>query len=371
MVGDRTDLVIVGGGPAGLAAAIRAHIRGLRAVVLDRRRPPIDRACGEGLMPAGVARLGSLGVNLDSCDGAAFAGVRYVDGSHVAEGRFVGASGLGIRRTKLHEALVQRAEEVGVDLRWGSVATGVVDGAVQTSGGEIDGSVVVGADGRLSRMRRWTGLDLASRGERRFGIRRHYAVEPWTDLVEVHWGDGCEAYVTPVDRCLVGVALLWSGRRAGFDQLIANFPSLARRLEGARVASKDRGAGPLEQRCRGVVRNNVVLLGDASGALDAISGEGLTLAFEQAFALVDAVEAGDLSRYERTHRALRRVPLILTKLLLIAERRPELRSRLVRALAVDPLFFGRVISTLGESRPVSSLGIAAPLRFLSRMAAPA
>ncbi len=110
------DLVVVGGGPAGLAVAIGARIQGLTAAVLDQRHPPIDRACGEGIMPDGIELLHSLDVSPPPEGSSPFRGIRYIDGGTVAEGFFPGAPGYGIRRTHLHRALVERAEDVGVDL---------------------------------------------------------------------------------------------------------------------------------------------------------------------------------------------------------------------------------------------------------------
>ena len=115
--GDPADLAIVGGGPAGLATAIEARLAGLSVAVLDRRRPPLDKACGEGLMPDAVSRLAALGVEVA---GRPFRGIRYLDGATAAEGTFPGPPGMGVRRTALHAALVRRAEEVGVALRWGA-----------------------------------------------------------------------------------------------------------------------------------------------------------------------------------------------------------------------------------------------------------
>ncbi len=92
--------------------------------MLEAGTPPIDKACGEGLMPDGVEVLSGLGVEFEAIETRAFRGIRYVDGDLVAEGRFPGAPGLGIRRTVLHGALSRRAAEVGVDLRWGSRVLG-------------------------------------------------------------------------------------------------------------------------------------------------------------------------------------------------------------------------------------------------------
>ena len=340
----RANIVIAGGGPAGLATAIAARLGGFEVTVLDRARPPLDRACGEGLMPDGVAVLESFGVDLQEVDSHPFRGIRYVDDQRSAEGVFPGASGLGIRRTELHRALRRRAEALGVDLRWGVRVHGVSTDGFETDHGAVRGRWLVGADGRASRVRRWSGLDGRPARHRRFGVRRHFELEPWSDLVEVYWADGREAYVTPVGKDLVGVALLWSETTATFDDLLASFPSLRQRLENVPVASKDRGAGPLEQRCRTVIDGNLALVGDASGYLDAITGEGLALSFRQAVALVEAMAAGDLERYVAAHRRIVRYPNRITRLLLLIERHPRLRRRVMRSLAADPKLMSRFLA---------------------------
>ena len=341
---DRADLVIAGGGPAGLATAIRARMEGLEVILLEAARPPIDKACGEGLMPDGVELLLELGVDLAGVETRPFRGIRYLDGELMADGTFPGNPGFGIRRTVLHRALVEQAEELGVDLRWGTRVRGLSANAFETDTGPVNGRWLVGADGRVSRVRRWAGLDGRPARRRRVGLRRHYEIDPWSDLVEVYWVDGCEAYVTPVGERLVGVALLSDAGRVVFDDDLERFPALADRLAGAPAASTDRGAGPLEQRCRRVVSGNLALVGDASGYLDAITGEGLALSFHQAFALVEAVSKGDLTEYMRSHRRIGRYPIAITRLLLFVERRPWLRRRVMRSLAEDPTLMSRFLA---------------------------
>jgi menaquinone-9 beta-reductase len=397
---DATDLLVIGGGPAGLATAIAARLAGMSARVVERSRPPIDKACGEGLMPDAVARLGELGVELAPGEGWRFRGIRYLDGETVAEGVFPRAGGLGVRRLHLHQALARRAAELGVDLCWGVTVHGLAPaelvpgspaargpGAAAppapappaaklfTTGAYTDRAGlelaaarwVIGADGLRSRVRRWAGLDGPPARRRRFGVRRHFGCRPWSDMVEVHWGPGCEAYVTPVGPDEVGVAMLWSDGKASFDDLLTHFPALAARLAAAPAASRDRGAGPLLQRPRGVCRGNVALVGDASGYVDAITGEGLAVALHQSAALIEALAAGDLARYADRHRRIGRLPDNMTALLLAVERRPWLRHRMVRALAAEPALFSRLLGIHARTLPPARLGIDGALRLVYRL----
>ncbi len=364
-------VLIVGGGPVGLATAIALRLRGIPVRVIDPRTPPIDKACGEGLMPDGVAWLERAGVEIPS-EGARFCGIRYLDGETVAEARFPAGAGLGVRRHRLHAALVERAEVLGTQLDWGVRALGLSDSGVETSHGVASAAYLVGADGLGSRMRRWAGLsDGRSSAQRRTGIRRHFRVPPWSDLVEVYWADDCEAYVTPVSEGETGVAILASGRGVDFEAGLQRFPALARRLEGAEASSIDRGAGPLWRRARKVRAGTLALVGDAAGYLDAITGEGMALGFHEAEALADAIEAGDLRSYERDFRRLSRLPFGLIRLLLFAERHPSVRRRMVRTLAREPELFARLLAIHTRERAPTSLGVGGALRFVRGMVSPA
>ncbi len=362
-----TEVLIVGGGPGGLAAAVAARLEGLEVMVVDRRRPPIDKACGEGLMPDGLAVLRDLGVELGAGQKQAFRGIRYIDGETVAEGRFPEVAGAGVRRLHLHQCLVRRAEELGVDLRWGVRVEKLSDSGVETQDGPVNARWIVGADGLRSRVRHWAGLEAAASKWQRFGVRRHFRLQPWSDCVEVYWADGCEAYVTPVAADEIGIAVLWSGRKARFDRLMESFPTLANRLEGAEVVSRDRGCGPLRQRSKAVTRGHLALIGDAAGYVDAITGEGLSIAFHQATALAMALRQGDLALYARRCRDITRLPDAMTQLLLWIERRPALRRRVVRALAREPAIFSRLLAVHCRALPVRGLVLETAPRLLWRL----
>jgi flavin-dependent dehydrogenase len=334
-----TDVLVIGGGPAGLAAAIEARLAGFDALVIERCRPPVDAACGEGLMPMGVERLRDLGVEIPELDRAVFRGIRYLDGRLTAESLFKRGVGLGIRRSILHDALHRRAMEVGVEIRWGERAVALGPRGLETSRGLLSARWMVAADGRLSMVRKWAGLEGSAPKRRRFGVRRHYAVAPWSDLVEVHWADSAEAYVTPIGPDTVGVALMSSELPVDFDRLLQSFPDLRARLEGAESISRDRGAGPFGHRPLAVARGNLALLGDASGSLDPITGEGLSIAFAQAHSLIRALERGRIGEYAAAHRRIERAPRLITGLLLGIERHGWLKRRVVQTLASHPSLF--------------------------------
>src|ERR1035437_8401398 len=104
-----TALFVIGGGPAGLATALAARRRGLDVTLADSSVPPIDKACGEVIMPDGLAVARSLGLNLNSAGGHWFRGIRFGDRDSAVEAAFPNGHGLGLRRTALHRLMVNRA----------------------------------------------------------------------------------------------------------------------------------------------------------------------------------------------------------------------------------------------------------------------
>jgi flavin-dependent dehydrogenase len=332
----QTDVLVIGGGPAGLAAAIAARLKGFEVTVVDASRPPIDKSCGEGIAPAGIEVLRQLGIELPADDALPFRGIRFLDGGASIEASFPIRPGQAVRRTRLHQILTDRASELGVRLLWD---TCLGDGSELPSYRWL-----VGADGENSRVRHAAGLDAARSESRRFGFRRHYRISPWTDFVEVHWGLRCQVYVTPVSDHEVGIALLSRDSHLRLDTAIAEFPELQRRLHGARVSSVERGAVTVSRRLRRVFRGRTVLVGDASGSVDAITGEGLSLSFHHAIALSEALRQGRLASYQAEHSRLARRPAFVAAALLSLDRFPWLRRRVFEMLALDPPMFARLVT---------------------------
>lgn len=336
------DLLVAGGGPAGLATATHAARAGLDVVVLDRRSGPIDKACGEGLMPHTVSQLRKIGVEPH---GHPFRGITYLDATRRVEADFRSGSGMGMRRTALSEALRDAASAAGVRVVRAEIGP-VSQDAASVRCGEHRARYLAAADGLHSPIRRSLGLNLPSHGRRRWGIRRHYRIAPWTDTVEVHWAANTEAYVTPVADDLVGVAVLTSNQ-GKFDDQLAHHPALAARLAGVQHGS-DRAAGPLRQRVRSRVSGRVMLVGDAAGYVDALTGEGLGIAFGGAEVLVDCVLADSPQDYDRRWRRMSRRYRLLTAGLLQASGHRPLRSAIVPAADALPVAFRSIVNLLAS-----------------------
>jgi flavin-dependent dehydrogenase len=379
------DVLVVGGGPVGLATAICCARQGLSVTVAEPRTGPVDKACGEGVLPAAVRRLAALGV---VPDGYPLRGIRYLDARCLVDAPFRHGHGLGVRRTVLHAALAERAAGLGITVIRQRVS-GFDRHPDHVTAAGIEARYLVAADGLHSTIRRvleresaagnGSGGDARAVTSRmgvsrrpappRYGLRRHYRVAPWTDLVEVHWSANAEAYVTPVSPDTVGVALLFAkpprpsapagpsspagsgngtGDAAGtdgdYETRLAAFPALLDRLAGVPTASVVRGAGPLRHDVTRRVYGRVLLVGDASGYLDALTGEGIGVGLAQADALAHCLAVGRPEQYERAWRRVSGPAWRFTAGLLWSRNQPLLGSRIVPAARYAPWLFSTAVN---------------------------
>src|SRR5271156_4079328 len=191
------DVLVVGAGPAGLSCAIAAARQGLHVEVIDAMKPPIDKACGEGLLPASLESLTALGFDLsdlDQTESALLCGVRFIGDSSssrpytTVQAAFPAGPGRGIRRTALHQLLLDRAASLGVRFHWENSVQNITPASdgnlIRTNRQTLHARYLIGADGHQPRIAKWAGLEKSSPPPRRIGLRQHYAIAPWTDFTE-------------------------------------------------------------------------------------------------------------------------------------------------------------------------------------------
>jgi len=345
---------VIGGGPAGLVAAIALRGKGLRVTVADGGEAPSDKACGEGILPEGLAALERLGVALDWSAGRAFRGIRFVKGETVAQAEFDGSAGLGMRRIELHRQLIRAAQDSGVAILWRTVVTGIAENLVSASSGNFAADWIIGADGFRSLARDWAGLESKTSPSVRFAFRQHFACAPWADCVEVHWAEKAQLYVTPVSANEVGVVALSRNPKFRLRGALSFFPSVSARLVHCEATTAERGAVTGNLVLPRVTRGRLALIGDASGTVDAITGEGMSLAFQQAEALAEAIAHQNLAQYEAAHARLHRRPILMARALLAMENRSWAQERVVRIFASEPQLFQKMLSGhTGESSTFS------------------
>jgi flavin-dependent dehydrogenase len=151
------------------------------------------------------------------------------------------------------------------------------------------------------------------------------------------------------------------------------FSELSSRLRGAEVTSLERGAVSATRKLRRVYRDRVVLVGDASGTVDATTGEGLCLSFRQAEVLADCFVTGSLERYEREHRQLANGPTLMARLMLTLDWKSAFRQRVMRAFRSDPRLFDRLLAVHEGEVPVTDLaanGLSLGWRMLCGLSLP-
>lgn len=374
------DVAIAGGGIAGSALAILLGRSGFSVELFERGEFPKEKACGEGIMPGGVAVLQRLGLG-EAVGGTPFHGVRYHFGGLVAEGRFphvngFPATGYTQRRRHLDRVLFEAAAATpGVSAYMGAPVSAPLFEGGRAAGLIVDGqprraSLVVAADGSNSPIRRALALDAPAR-RKRFGMRAHFRLAPGQSQpawVDVFVGEGHELYVTPLPEREFGVAALADVQPRG-ESVERTFvgwamaqPGLAARLEGAQQVSELIGASPLERRARAGFASGVVLLGDAAGSTDPITGGGMAQALMTAELLAGYISQhlharsnGDgawLAAFDRERCAVLRNYRMVTRMTLWLAEHRRLTQGAILSLRLAPAMFSYLLGICGGVTPL-------------------
>ena len=375
------EVLVVGGGPAGAAAAIFLRHSGHEVALIDEARFPRDKVCGEGVSPEAwrlLDRLGAAdavralgphplrGMRLTSPEGTVFSG-------DYARDR---APGFALRRFCLDRALLECARAAGVEVREGLRAQelvlrdGVVAGVLAAGGAgaeRLAARVVIAADGRRSVVARRLGL-LREHGRlRRFAVRGYWTdVEGLDDHGEMHVARGAYCGVAPLSLREANVTFVVDRREMGaaggrledfYRRTLARWPRIVERLSRATLAGPPRAIGPLALRASRVSAPGAVLVGDAAGFYDPFTGEGVTLALRSAELAAEvahgALAAGrtDLREYDRRRAEATRDKFRFNHLLQRVVAWPALSDLVARRLARRPDLADRLVGIAGDFVP--------------------
>ena len=322
------DVTIVGGGPAGASLAIALGRQGARVVLYEKARFPRLKACGEGLLPHGVAALEAL-VGVPAAP--RMRGLRFRAGAESADIDFPSGYGLVLRRDWFDAWLFERA-----------AATPNVEVRPGTAYREAPTRWLVAADGAHSRFHRLLPARPARR--RRVGLSTHVAgFEGVGDRVEVFFHDGGELYVAPAGGGETLVAALFDYERFrpdGVAHLLRSIPAVRDRAASVEQTTPVLAAAPLGLHVPRIVdaRRRLLLVGDAAGTPDPITGDGMALALSSTADAADAILSGTLRRYERRRLARGRKARRLGRLLLGLSRTERRAAWFLRDLSgVIPL----------------------------------
>jgi len=324
-------ILIIGGGPVGLFTAIVLAQDGFDVSVIEKNNWPVDKVCGEGIMPTGVKLLKDYGV-LDLIPEEAkckFHGIHYKNkNGQIVRGQFKSDYGLGIKRLDLSQGLYLKAKsfsnirlyhdhELLALNQYDNQFAATVKVHGENDEVTLNGfDLLLGCDGLRSRVRSLLQLDsLPPFKLKRMGARIHVEIAPWNDMVEVWWSKSIEAYVTPTSKESVNILFSWDIKKISPQSkgpqlgLLQYFPELEEKIKGHKILDSIRSIGPLAVSSKTPDQNNVFLLGDARLFMDGITGEGLSIGFETAYLLRSV-----MAKYKGNDFSLNFHQLVQTKL---------------------------------------------------------
>ncbi|MDF1663753.1 MAG: NAD(P)/FAD-dependent oxidoreductase [Planctomycetota bacterium] len=384
------DVIIVGAGPAGSLLALELGLAGRHVLLLDGSKFPREKVCGEGMMPQGVQILQERGFVSDSLEaGYRFFGIRYtVPGGPKASAYFPSSDilpnyGVAMRRVSLDQALLEQCKKLpGIELRLGVFVEALSwsdKGIPRVSGGgvEASGDFVVGADGSGSVVRRLANLEGVAPGKTRWAVRGHFSHAPRSierPQVEVIMVNDREMYLTPLSSTSTGVIMTLGqdqlkgiqGRitAALLETLKLSGDGFCMELSRSELISRVQATGPLGVPAKSSFGPRLLLVGDAAGALDPITGEGLSISLKSsvlaAQTIHGAFEESDfglkrLRSYHKTRLKSIRELSMLTSLVLWLSQHPQLAHRIIGNLGQQPATFSKLLGIAAGTYGIRSL----------------
>jgi menaquinone-9 beta-reductase len=316
------DLIVIGGGPAGTAAAIIAARGGARVLLLERGRFPRHKVCGEFVSSESLALLSVLLVS----EHAALLGnaIRIPHARIFLDGRTLETSvappAASIARLDLDAALWESAEKCGVEARQQIAVQGIKGNGpflVATSAGDFEAHALVSALGR------WSNLNPPPKANHKprqkwLGLKAHFAEASPPASVDLYFFDGGYCGVQPVElrggdsaRGLVNAcAMVRANVASTLPEVFARHPALLERSQQWQPFSEPVSTSPLIFGDPQPERDNILIAGDAAGFVDPFVGDGISLALRSGalaaqslapFVRGETSLAAAASQYRRTY----------------------------------------------------------------------
>jgi flavin-dependent dehydrogenase len=317
------DVAIVGGGPAGATCAAICAGAGLKTVLLERATFPREKVCGDCLNPGAWPVLERLGVaeGVIALPHSRLAHVEFIglDGRHV---RFPLPSSergtIAVKRSLFDKLLLDRARELGADVREASALTAIERGwLLHVSGRRLTARFVVAADGRNSTVARLLEL-LPSPVRDRVAVQTHLRAPPdFGERVVMQFHERGYSGLASVGGGELNLCLV--ARAPHLDALKA----WATEVFSIPTQTQWHTVTPLARRSVNAAHPGLLLTGDAARVLEPFTGEGITYALKSGALAADHVISGDPAGYGAEHRALYRGRLWINRLARFACEHPR------------------------------------------------